>query len=167
MRAYYRYASNDTAWLKTIGWPLARGIAAFYASRVVEGAHTAGANGRGKALTGKTYNYPNVMGPDEFQYVFVSLFSRFWGVFVFILLLRFSCDFCDFCSLTLLLLLLARACVCVCVCVCVCGAHRYPVNNSAYTNHVTKLALEFATEVSQSQTIASVHFFNVVPKPWI
>ena len=33
VRQYY-YATADTAWLRAVGWPLVKGVAAFYAARV-------------------------------------------------------------------------------------------------------------------------------------
>ena len=50
----YWYATHDRDWLASTGWPLVKGVASFYAARVVEG-------------TGGRYSFPEVMGPDEFH----------------------------------------------------------------------------------------------------
>ena len=50
----YYLATGDTAWLRGRGWPMLKGIAEFWASRV-----TANADG--------SYSITNVAGPDEYS----------------------------------------------------------------------------------------------------
>ena len=52
----YFYAKADHAWLAAIGFPLVRGVAAFYASRV------------SKAADGASFGIHGVMGPDEYAF---------------------------------------------------------------------------------------------------
>jgi len=59
-RQYY-YATQDKAWLKEIGYPLAKGVANFYSRRV------APKPGNANSAEG-SYDYNGVMGPDEFAY---------------------------------------------------------------------------------------------------
>ena len=76
----YWYVTADIDWLKRIGYPMAKGIADFYARRVV-------------ATSSTSYSFNEVMGPDEYN---------------------------------------------------------WPVNNSAYTNAIAKIALHFATEAAEA-----------------
>ena len=82
----YWYQTHDVEWLRAVGWPLARGIAAYYAARL-----TPMANASTPSAGGHTWEWIGVMGPDEYQ---------------------------------------------------------WPVNNSAYTNFVVKLSLEFAGDAA-------------------
>ena len=50
--ACLRYATADKEWLSSVGWPLVKGIAAFYAARV-------------EPMENGTYALNMVMGPDE------------------------------------------------------------------------------------------------------
>ena len=56
-RQYY-YATGDAAWLASVGFPLIRGVAAFYASRVSKTADG----------SREQYELQGVMGPDEYAY---------------------------------------------------------------------------------------------------
>ena len=47
------YASQDLEWLKTVGYPIIKGVAEFYAARITPRAG------------GKGYDFWMVMGPDE------------------------------------------------------------------------------------------------------
>ena len=49
-----RYATNDRAWLSSIGFPLVKGIANFYLKRV--------------AKRGNGFDFNGVMGPDEYAF---------------------------------------------------------------------------------------------------
>lgn len=53
----YFYATQDTAWLKAVGYPLIEGVAAFYAARVTADKSRPG-----------LYDFKQVMGPDEYNY---------------------------------------------------------------------------------------------------
>lgn len=72
----YWYATGDKEWLQNVGYPLARGVADFYAQRATSAVNS-------------SYSFDGVMGPDEYN---------------------------------------------------------WPVNNSAYTNAIVRIALDFATE---------------------
>lgn len=79
----YWHATHDRAWLRDVGFPLAAGIAHFYAARLQTRAH---------GTPGAAYNLNEVMGPDEYQ---------------------------------------------------------WPVSNSAYSNAVARVALEFARQAAK------------------
>ncbi len=90
------YTTGDAAWLKEIGYPLARGVADFYARRVVAASTTPDSNSSGSRNdSGAMFSFNAVMGPDEYN---------------------------------------------------------WPVNNSAYTNAIARIALEFAVEAAMQVT---------------
>jgi trehalose/maltose hydrolase-like predicted phosphorylase len=59
----YWYATGDKAWLATIGYPMAKGVAEFYAKRAVPRSYTVSTKG-----TEGLYDINSVMGPDEYAF---------------------------------------------------------------------------------------------------
>ena len=69
----YWYATGDLQWLQDIGWPIVKGVANFYAARVIKHPTQAKQAGAGHSRAGDggsadVYDYNHVMGPDEFQW---------------------------------------------------------------------------------------------------
>ena len=58
----YWYASGDKAWLEAIGFPLAKGVAEFYAKRAASRSYRVTT---AKPTGGASYDINDVMGPDE------------------------------------------------------------------------------------------------------
>jgi trehalose/maltose hydrolase-like predicted phosphorylase len=58
----YWYATADKEWLEEIGFPLAKGVAEFYAKRVTPRAYTVTTRGNTQ------YDLNDVMGPDEYAF---------------------------------------------------------------------------------------------------
>ena len=59
----YWYATADKDWLEEIGFPLAKGVAEFYAKRVTPRAYTVTTQG-----SAPVYDMNDVMGPDEYAF---------------------------------------------------------------------------------------------------
>ena len=59
----YWYATADKDWLAAIGFPLAKGVAEFYAKRVTPRSYTVTTQGKAQA-----YDLNDVMGPDEYAF---------------------------------------------------------------------------------------------------
>ena len=59
----YWYATADKEWLAEIGFPLAKGVAEFYAKRVTPRAYSVTTRGNAPA-----YDLNDVMGPDEYAF---------------------------------------------------------------------------------------------------
>ena len=59
----YWYASGDKAWLEAIGFPLAKGVAEFYAKRAASRSYRV--TTAKPAPDGASYDINDVMGPDE------------------------------------------------------------------------------------------------------
>ena len=58
----YWYATADKEWLEEIGFPLAKGVAEFYAKRVTPRAYRVTTRGNAQ------YDLNDVMGPDEYAF---------------------------------------------------------------------------------------------------
>lgn len=84
----YWYATGDKEWLRSIGYPMTKGVAEFYVKRAVKRGDTRGyrvttvgqqlenrsnsdsgdGDGVGRAAAAEQYDYNCVMGPDEYAY---------------------------------------------------------------------------------------------------